>query len=385
MTRSLHRILALAATFWLAACAAPAPPAEGLFDDTLFAPPAQPVDAGAVFALSDAMRRYLDEDLAREVRRKGARAALIDALYAPDRLRLDYDAQRTRSAAEAFEARSGNCLSLVIMSAALARHLGLPVQFHSVHTDAGWGRSGDLLVSSGHVNLTLRHPGGDERMRFDIAEAMLIDFEPPQPGQKQYSRGITEATLLAMYMNNRAAESLAAGAVDDAYWFARAAIAADATFLRARNTLAVVYQRRGAFAQAARVLEQLLALEPANVAVLSNLANAYTKQGRADDAAAVQRRLARIEPEPPYHFFQLGLDAMQRRDYARAKAMFEKEIERAAYHHEFHFGLALASYGLGDVKEARRQLGLAMQASTRAAERELYAGKLERLKALRLQ
>lgn len=385
MTRLLRLLFACAATLWLAACAAPAPPAEGLFDDTLFAPPAQPLDTAAVFALSDAMRRYLDDDLARDVRRKGARAALIDALYAPGRLRLEYDAQRTRTAAEAFEARSGNCLSLVIMSAALARHLGLPVQFHSVYTDAGWGRSGDLLVSSGHVNLTLRHPNADARMRFDIAEAMLIDFEPPQPGQKQYSRGITEATLLAMYLNNRAAETLAAGAVDEAYWFARAAIEADATFLHARNTLAVVYQRRGALAQAERVLQQLLALEPANVAALANLAHVYQRQGRAGEAAALQQRLARIEPEPPYHFFQLGLEAMQRRDYARAKAMFEREIERAAYHHEFHFALALASYGLGDVREAQRQLNLALKASTREADRELYAGKLERLKSLRLQ
>jgi len=103
------------------------------------------------------------------------------------------------------------------------------------------------------------------------------------------------------------------------------------------------------------------------------------------EAAAVQQRLARIEPVPPYHYFQLGLEAMQRRDYAQAKAMFEKEIDRAAYHHEFHFGLALANYGLGNVKEAQRQLGLAMKASTRDAERQLYAGKLERLKALRVQ
>lgn len=384
MLRCLRLVLILP-LLWLAACAAPPPPTEGLFDDAAFAAPARPVDAGAVFALSEPMQRYLGQELARDVRRKGPRTALVDALYAPGRLRLDYDAQRTRNAAEAFEARSGNCLSLVIMSAALARQLGLPVQFHSVHSDAGWGRSGDLLVSSGHVNLTLRHPSGDERTRFDVVEAMLIDFEPPRPGEKQYSRSISESTVLAMYMNNRAAESLAASEVDAAYWFARAAIESEPTFLAAHNTLAVVYLRHGQPQRAERVLQQLLAAEPANTAALANLARLYEKQGRTPEAAAVQQRLARIEPVPPYHYFQLGLDAMQRRDYAQAKAMFEKEIDRAAYHHEFHFGLALANYGLGNVKEAQRQLALAMKASTRDADRQLYAGKLERLKALRLQ
>lgn len=382
----MKRCFVLLLALCLAACASvPAPVPANLFDDSLFEAPSHPVAPGDVFALSDSMRRFLDEDLARESRRKGPRTALIDALYAPGQLKLDYDAQRTRTAAEAFEARSGNCLSLVIMSAAMARHLGLPVQFHSVYSDAGWGRSGDLLVSNGHVNLTLRNHFGDGRVRFDVAEAMLIDFDPPAPGQRQYSRVIDETTVLAMYMNNRAAELLAAGEVDEAYWHVRASIETQPTFMQAHNTLAVVYLRRGALARAERVMQQMLDVEPANTAALSNLANLYERTGRAQEAASLQSRLARLEPYPPYHFFQRGLEAMERRDYALARTMFEKEIERAAYHHEFHFGLALASFGLGDLKEAQRQLGLAMKASTRDADRQLYAGKLEKLRALRLQ
>lgn len=382
----MKRCLALLLALCLSACAGgPAVQPAGLFDDSLFARSAPPPTADEVFAVSAEMRRFLDEDLAREARRKGPRTALIDALYAPGQLRLDYDVQRTRTAAEAFEARSGNCLSLVIMSAALARHLGLPVQFHSVYSDAGWGRSGDLLVANGHVNLTLRNHFGDGRVRFDVAEAMLIDFDPPAPGQRQYSRVIGEANVLAMFMNNRAAELLADGRIDEAYWHARAAIEAEPTFLASHNTLAVVYLRRGASLQAERVLQQLLAAEPANAAALANLAHLYERQGRAGEAASLQQRLARLEPYPPYHFFQRGLEAMERRDYALARTMFQKEIERAAYHHEFHFGLALASYGLGDVKEAQRQLALAMKASTRDADRQLYAGKLEKLRTLRVQ
>lgn len=382
----MTRCLALVMALFLAACASvPEPAPAGLFDDALFVPPSRPVDAREVFRLSDAMRRYLDEELARDVRRKGPRSALIDALYAPGRLRMEYDAARTRNAAEAFEASSGNCLSLAVMSAAMARHLGLPVQFHSVIGEAGWARNGELLVSNGHVNLTLMNPAGEGRVRFDVAEAMLIDFDPPAPGQRQYSRVIGEATVLAMYLNNRAAETLAAGEIDEAYWHARAAIEAEPTLLAAHNTLAVIYMRRGALAQAERVLSRLLVAEPANVAALANLGQIHERQGRSAEAKALQQRLARIEPHPPYHFFQLGIEALERRDYAQARTMFEKEIERAAYHHEFHFGLAMAAFGLRDVAEARRQLALAMKSSTREADRQLYAGKLEKLRTLRLQ
>ena len=380
MTRCISLVLA---SLLCACTSVPAP--QDLFDDALFGPPAERVDTRRVFAVSEPMQRYLGAEIAREVRAKGARRALVDALYTPDALRLEYDAQRTRNAAEAFEARSGNCLSLTIMSAALARQLGLAVQFRSVYAEGDWARSGDLLVSSGHVNLALGSRIDSGRVIFDSVETVLVDFDPPAPGERQYARTIGEATVLAMYMNNRAAESLATAHVDDAYWFARAAIEADASFLQARNTLAVVYLRRGAGAQAERVLRQLLEIEPANVAALANLAHLYETQGRAVELGAVKQRLARIEPYPPYHFFQLGMDAMQRHDYAQAKAMFEREIERAAYQHEFHFALAVAEARLGDLREARRELDRAMRTSTRADDRALYAAKLERLKALHVQ
>ena len=298
------------------------------------------------------MQRYLEQELARDAP-QGPRAALVDALYAPGRLRLDHDAQRTCNAPK-LRARSGNCLSLVIMVPRWRASLGLPVQFHSVHSDAGWGRSGDLLVSSGHVNLVLRHPSGDARTRFDVVEAMLIDFEPPRPGEKQYSRSISESTVLAMYMNNRAAESLAAGEVDEAYWFARGD--------RVRADLPGRPQHAGgglpapwpAAARRARAAAAAGRRAPPTRR-LANLARLYEKQGarpRLPPCSSASRASSRCRPTTTSSSASRPCSG----DYAQAKAMFEKEIDRAAYHHEFHFGLALANYGLGNVKEAQRQL-----------------------------
>ena len=78
-----------------------------------------------MFALSDEMRRYLRTELAGPIRAKGRQSGLIEALYGKGQLKLDYDSSMTRNAAQAFAARSGNCLSLVIMTAAFAKELGL--------------------------------------------------------------------------------------------------------------------------------------------------------------------------------------------------------------------------------------------------------------------
>jgi transglutaminase-like putative cysteine protease len=51
---------------------------------------------------------------------------------------LEYDAEETLNASEAFDRKSGNCLSLVLMTAAMARELGLDVRFQNVRMDDSW-------------------------------------------------------------------------------------------------------------------------------------------------------------------------------------------------------------------------------------------------------
>ncbi|MGZ8994189.1 MAG: tetratricopeptide repeat protein, partial [Burkholderiaceae bacterium] len=131
------------------------PPPEFLFKDDLFSTPSERIAAADVFALSDQMKLYLRTEIASQLRQIGSPQGLINALYERDQLQLQYDASMTRNAAEAFDARAGNCLSLVVMTAAFAKHLGLQVTYQSAYLEETWGRSGDLLVRSGHVNVTL--------------------------------------------------------------------------------------------------------------------------------------------------------------------------------------------------------------------------------------
>lgn len=73
-----------------------------------------------------------------------------------------------------------------------------------------------------------------------------------------------------MYMSNRAAESLAAHQVDDAYWFARATIAQDPGLLTAYNTQGLIYKQRGNLVEAERVFGQILEIELDNTIAMAN-------------------------------------------------------------------------------------------------------------------
>ena len=375
-------VLLLAAACLAAACATappPAPPAPSLFNDALFAPPKERIDAGEIFAVDEAMRRYVHEEIGRELQKHGLQKGLFEALYTRNRLKLEYDAAMTRTAAQAFAARQGNCLSLVIMTAALARELGLEVRFQRVIADDMWSRSGELYFVSSHVNVVLAGSKSDPMRRVDERQLFTIDFLPPRPKAITRTRELTDENILSMFMNNRAAEAVAAGRVDDAYWWARGAIAQDPMYFAAYNTLGVVYHRRGHLAQSERALAFVLSREPDNTFAMSNLALVLQGLGRADEAHALSERLAKIEPHPPFHFFDRGRAAMKAGDFAAARDLFRREVERDADYHEFQFWLAAAHFALGEVAAAKRHMALALKNSTNRSERELYGAKLGKM------
>ena len=354
--------------------------------DAAFEAPSTPVDAERIFALNPAMQAYAEGELARRIKDRGLQKGLIGALAERGHLQLAYDSAATRDAAATFEGRSGNCLSLVIMTAAFAKALGLTVRYQSVDVEQTWTRNGGIYFSVGHVNLTLgRSLTSILHGRVEVGRETTIDFLPPSDLQGQRAQEISEDRIVAMYLNNRAGEALAGGRVGDAYWWARAAVLQDPTFLAPYNTLGVVYRRHGNLAEAERAFRTVLAYQPENRLTLSNLAVVLEDQGRPSEAASVSARLARLDPTPPFHYFERGLAALRAHDYFAARDAFQKEVDRDGEYHEFRFWLAVAFANLGQTDAARRQLRIAMETSTSRRDLDLYAAKLARLQAAERQ
>jgi tetratricopeptide (TPR) repeat protein len=379
----ISRCIAIAFALLLGACASTAPsPAssvEHLFEDAAFAPPREAPDVAAVFALSPAMKDYLERDIGRAIRQVGRQRALVDALYQRAQLRLEYDAEFTRNAAEAFDARAGNCLSLVVMTAALAKHLELPIAYQVLSGHESWSRSGDLSFVNGHVNITVAKRLVDRIATYDPDLQLRIDFGAIPAGRGQALQVVGEATILSMFMNNRAAEHLVRGAPDDAYAHAREAVRRDPGYAGAYNTLGVIYQRHGLPRAAERAYRAGLARDNNHKPGLQNLARLLRSERRDDEALPYETRLAQLERDPPFSHFDRGVAAVRAGQYAAAREHLLREMQRDADYHEFHFWLAQALYGLGDVAQARRHLDTAMRNSITGRERALYGAKLRGL------
>jgi len=164
-------------------------PDAALFHDELFAPPAERIDAAAVLAPSPPMLAFIASQVLPQQRQKGRRQALFDALYVGTRPWLDYDATITRNAAQAYDARSGNCLSLVLMTASMARQLDLEVRFQFVYAQESWSRDDVLSYLNRHVGLLMLQPPNEDAVR--------VCFVPPAAGHKRASRAVEQPTLLS--------------------------------------------------------------------------------------------------------------------------------------------------------------------------------------------
>jgi tetratricopeptide (TPR) repeat protein len=354
--------------------------APQLLHDNLFTASTERTERSAIFELSDEMLAYVKAEFGHLRAQEDPRKSLLEALN-KHRLKLSYDAGITRNAAQAFAAKSGNCLSLVLMTAAFAKHLNLPYSYQSVNTDALYSRSADLLLASGHVNLVLERLNHQTQFHPAKLTELIVDFLPPSELRGQVSRSIAEATIVAMYFNNRAAEQLAAGRIDEAYHWSREAVMQDGGFAAAINTLAVIYLRRQHLPQAEAALRHLLALEPDNTAALSNLVLVLQRNGRDAEAQQALLRLRELQPVPPLHDFDQGRQALNAGDLQAARGHFARELRRQPFHPDVHFWAAMTLLRLGEPGKAKDHLQLAVDNSVNNSTHDLYAAKLAALRA----
>ena len=119
--------------------------------------------------------------------------------------------------------------------------------------------------------------------------------------------------------------------------------------------------------------------------IMSNLIVVLNQLGQTGEATALNQKLDQIEPNPPFSYFNRGVRAMREGNYTVARDLFTKEIDRMPSYHEFHFWLALAYVGLGESALARKHLAVAIENSAPGSERDLYAAKLGRISATRIQ
>jgi Tfp pilus assembly protein PilF len=200
-----------------------------------------------------------------------------------------HDSRITYTAIEAFEARTGNCVSFTNLFIALARSVGYSVRAALVIEPGDVEEEGELIVVNNHIVAVYQHDRGATIFDFNrAAERRIVGLDI-----------IGDPVVTGVYLNNRGAEELFAGRAEAALRHLETAVKLAPEFAAAYGNLGIVRRRlgdvEGAFAAYRRALE----IEPRHSTILTNLAVLYRALGREVEARAALRA-ADLRGASPY-------------------------------------------------------------------------------------
>lgn len=325
-------------------------------------------DAQSIVAIPDPLKTALHEAVPARAPDETKLRTLVDFVFGDSGLALSYDTSTTRTVAETYRDRAGNCVSVTLLFVTLAREVGLQAQPQEFEQILTWQLQESVLYSVGHVNTRVRTPRG--RYVVDIDGSPKVARHEPEP--------ISDERLLAHFYGNRGAELMLAGQHADAEAHLQAALARQPDFVPAWNNLGVLRMRESDTEAALEAFHSAHDIESHNVSTLLNLISLHGRNGNTREQSKWQQRLERVRRNDPFYHYLLALEAERQLDYAGAAEHFRRAIRLRDGEHLFHFGLARAAYHSGQLEESARALVRA-QALSAGPQRDLYQAKLESL------
>jgi Flp pilus assembly protein TadD len=280
--------------------------------------------------------------------------AVLSYIFDTERgLGFEYRSYPTRSAVEAFEARNGNCLSLVNLYLALARSAGLDAFPVEVEDFEMFTRRNGAVVRATHVVGGLWVNG----------VVYTVDFLPTKP--KTYRRivRIADRRHAALFYNAVATEAMLDGDSARAEELFTEALRRQPDNAEAWNNYAVLAKRGGDLATARQRFERSLTADPSFLPALNNLAALNRSEGRVEEARSLEVRALDQKRQSPYFLTQQALRHLAQGELEKAEDMLvrARRIDREIP--EIYLALGRIDLARGDEAGAERQFAEARKHS----------------------
>jgi tetratricopeptide (TPR) repeat protein len=285
----------------------------------------------------------------------------IDGYFAADR----YDPNRTLTAAEAFRAQAGNCLSYTNMFVALAREAGLDAVYQVVDVPPSWGVDSGFLLRYTHVNVLLR----GVRIRPTQDALVTVDFNDVQPDPEHGRRLVSDEYARALFYGNLAMDLLVEGELKESFALLRRAIEIEPRNADFWVNLGALYRTRADFTSAIEAFGVALKLDPRNRTAIAGLARSHADAGHAELAAEYEARARDYLEENPWYHLAIAQEAYVRGEDARALAAVERAVRLKPRSGRMHFMKALVLERQGDLEAAMESYRLARRYGVENADK----------------
>lgn len=303
---------------------------------------------------------------------------LVKAIFDHSDYGMLYRNSANTTADTTFNNRAANCLSLSIMTYALAEHVGLVATFYEVDIPEYWTRREGYSLLNGHINMRVSMPEvnhvtsiGGSWADVDFDPQMLRNYFPRKP--------VSKNKIVSMYYNNKGADALVANSYTRAYSYFRAAATLTPELQQSWVNLGVLYRMVDAYEQAEMTYKHALSLDNENLTAWENLSILYTHQDRGEEAMQITQMVEAKRKNNPFYHYILGEQAFESGNIMAAIQHYRKGLKLDNARHEILFGMAKAYHELGDVSEAQRFLERAVKHSPNQQDKQRYSSKLATL------
>ena len=348
------------------------------FERHLFGERPNIISASAVHELSDEQRLafllYLDDPDNEEEPAHRRVFAYLEAVTSS----FGYLGE-TYTASEALESSAGNCLSLAILTTALARLADVEVGYELTDSFPVFESTGNLIKRGLHVRTILYDPTWVAKKGFLVFSrpGIRVDYFPSD--SDRFIGNTNESAYFAMYFRNIAADAIQDQDLSKAYWFLLESLELSPNNPDSLNMLAIVFDRAGDTGKSEEIYRFGIQNSTRQVSLLRNYGIFLRRQGRPTEAEILDTKLAELDDPNPFDWIAAGQEAYNDGDFRRAKRFFKKSTKLAPYLHEGYFGLAKTHFRIGNLKTAEQALEQALSYANRSSTRSLYEAKLAAL------
>lgn len=325
--------------------------------------------------ISPAMVEFLDRYVEQDRGKEAAAWSLVWAATDQSLRRFDYRADVTLPPVEAFDRRTGNCLSFSSMFMLMARHLGLNAWYQEVEVPQQWSHTNDTLLLSMHVNVVLESGQGNG--------SWVVDVSGMDNSRSRMQRRIKDSVVLAQYYNNLGVQALTEGDLGTAYAWITKAIESEPGLHYLWSNLGVVFSRNEQLDDATRSYLTALQLDSGSTMAANNLFMIYEKTNNLQAAAELQKRVDKSRRKNPYYLAYLSELALEEGRLDESLKLAERAVKLQQNEFRFHYQLARVLAREGQLAEAEASLQRAMAlAPADLAESMAQLGQIEQLEQL---
>lgn len=283
-------------------------------------------------------------------------------------------------AEQALEKLQGNCMTLALLTSALAQLAGIETGYRVIHQEPMIDYDQNIFISSNHIRTYLYKsiPATEQGVLVLQRAALVIDYFP----EKGNLAGdeISAERFYAMLYNNLAADALLSGNTDHVFHLSQKALSYDASFTPSINMIALMYHRKGALAEAAAWFDYGMQQRDSRITLLTNYRDFALKTRDHQLLEKINQQLINNNDDNPYAWLALAMDAERNKQPQHAKRYYKKLLEKAPYLHNANLALIRLYLQENNYKSAQLLVEQAIQYAYEPERRKFYDTKLAALK-----